>query len=125
VFAPESTITRHAIDSDNWPVTWGDDDHLHVSYGDGRGFEPLIDRKLSLGYARISGGPERFTAENLRSETGERTGDGRAGAKPSGLLMVDGVLYQWVRNVGNAQLMCSEVASFDAGLRPIPCLAGA
>jgi hypothetical protein len=107
-FAPESSITRHAIDSDNWPVTWGDDDQLYVSYGDGRGFEPLIDRKLSLGYARVSGGSERFTAENIRSETGERTGDGRAGAKSSGLLMVDGVLYQWVRNVGNAQLMWSE-----------------
>ena len=107
-FAPESTIVRQAIDSDNWPVTWGDDGNLYTSYGDGWGFEPRTDRKLSLGLARISGGPENFKAVNIRSATGERLGDGAKGEKASGMLMVDGVLYMWVRNIGNSQLAWSE-----------------
>jgi len=107
-FAPESNVIRKAIDSDNWPITWGEDDSLYTSYGDGRGFEPYIEPKLSLGYARITGRPDQFEAVNIRSESGERSGDGAAGAKSSGMVMIGGVLYQLVRNVGNSQLMWSE-----------------
>ena len=107
-FAPAATIRRAAIDSDNWPITWGDDGDLYTSYGDGRGFEPFVDRKLSLGFARITGGPDDFSATNIRSESGERTGDGEAGLKSSGMLMVEGVLYMWVRNADSAQLAWSE-----------------
>jgi CubicO group peptidase (beta-lactamase class C family) len=96
-------IRRAAIDSDNWPLTWGDDDAIYTAYGDGYGFEPRVERKLSMGFARITGGSGDFRAVNLPSD-GERTGDGARGAKASGILMVDGVLYLWVRNVGNAQL---------------------
>ncbi|HVW09936.1 MAG TPA: DUF4185 domain-containing protein, partial [Bryobacteraceae bacterium] len=45
--------------------------------------------------------------ENLRSD-GERTGGGASSAKASGMLMVGGVLYLWVRNVGNSQLAWSN-----------------
>jgi len=107
-FAPESEIKRAAIGSDNWPITWGDDDAQYTSYGDGTGFEPGTERKLSLGLARITGGPEEFHGTNLRSETAERTGDGASGPKAGGMLMVDGVLYMLVRNVGNSQLAWSE-----------------
>lgn len=106
-FDPPATIVRKAIGSDNWPVTWADDDALYAAYGDGWGFEPLIDTKLSLGFAKITGTPPNFTAANVRSATAERTGDGRKGAKTSGMLTVDGVLYMWVRNVGNSQLAWS------------------
>jgi hypothetical protein len=99
---------RQAIGSDNWPLTWADDDDLYTSYGDGWGFEPRISRKLSLGLGKISGPATGFRAVNLRSETAERTGEGRKGAKTSGMLMVDGVLYMWVRNVENSQLVWSE-----------------
>jgi CubicO group peptidase (beta-lactamase class C family) len=107
-FAPESTIVRKALGSDNWPVTWGDDGEQYTSYGDGWGFEPLLDRKLSMGFAKIIGGATNFTAVNIRSASGERTGDGKDGAKASGMLMVGGVLYMWVRNTGNAQLAWSS-----------------
>ncbi|MEK7407584.1 MAG: serine hydrolase [Acidobacteriota bacterium] len=107
-FAPEASIVRQAIDSDNWPITWMDDDAQFTSYGDGWGFEPRTELKLSQGFARIIGAPEAFQAENVRSPTGERTGDGKAGPKASGMLMVNGVLYMWVRNTGNAQLAWSE-----------------
>ena len=96
-------------DSDNWPMTWADDDHLYTAYGDGTGFAPKVPAKLSLGLARVEGGPDDFRGVNLRSPTGEQPkGDGKAGKKASGLLMVDGVLYLWVRNAGNAQLAWSD-----------------
>ena len=99
-------IHRSAIDSDNWPLTWGDDDTQYTSYGDGFGFEPFVEKKLGMGFARITGGPSDYRGVNLRSDA-ERTGGGAASPKASGILMVNGVLYLWVRNVGNAQLLRS------------------
>jgi hypothetical protein len=106
-WAPADTIVRQARDSDNWPLTWADDDSLYTAYGDGHGFEPGVPEKLSLGFARVTGPPEAFTGVNIRSSTGEQKGDGAAGKKASGMLMVDGVLYMWVRNAGNSQLAWS------------------
>ena len=104
VFGKE--IRRTAIDSDNWPLTWGDDDAQYTSYGDGFGFEPNVEKKLGMGFARITGGPGDFRGVNLRSD-GERTGGGAKSPKASGILMVNDVLYLWVRNVANAQLLWS------------------
>ncbi|MBI5684811.1 MAG: serine hydrolase [Verrucomicrobia bacterium] len=106
-WAPKETIIRRAKGSDNWPLTWGDDDALYTAYGDGNGFEPFTQEKLSLGLAKISGAPPDFTAVNLRSPSIEQKGDGKRGVKASGLLMVDGVLYLSARNAGNSQLAWS------------------
>ncbi|HTM47360.1 MAG TPA: hypothetical protein VL285_01685, partial [Bryobacteraceae bacterium] len=106
-FDPESTIVRKAIDSDNWPITWADDGDLYTSYGDGFGFEPFIRPKLSMGVAKVAGDATAFQGINIRSESGERLGDGKKGLKASGMLMVDGVLYMWVRNAGNSQIAWS------------------
>ena len=108
VFAPEPGIVRKAVDSDNWPLTWADDGDLYTSYGDGWGFDPRVDRKLSQGFVRISGPPEAFEGINIRSPSGERLGDGAKGPKASGILMVNGVLYLWVRNTSNSQLAWSS-----------------
>lgn len=107
-WAPASTIVRRARGSDNWPLAWGDDDAIYTAYGDGRGFEPFVEAKLSLGLAKIDGGPGDFTAVNLRSSTAEQRGDDAAGKKASGLLMVDGALYLLARNAGNSQLAWSS-----------------
>lgn len=107
-WAPADTIIRLAPGSDNWPSTWGDDDALYTAYGDGNGFSPFTEEKLSLGFARIMGNPPDISPANLRSPTGEQHGDGRNGRKASGLLIVDGVLYMLARNAGNAQLAWSE-----------------
>jgi len=106
-FEPTEQVRCDAPGSDNWPVTWADDGDLYTSYGDGNGFAPFTEQKLSQGFARVSGGGRTFRGENIRTPTGERTGNGAHGAKASGLLMVDGVLYAWVRNTGNAQLAWS------------------
>lgn len=107
-FADAKSIVRKAIGSDNWPITWGDDDRQYAAYGDGKGFDPKTGKKLSLGFARIEGSPNHFRGGNIRSQTGERVGDGPKGLKASGMLMVDGVLYLWVRNAHNAQLAWSK-----------------
>jgi hypothetical protein len=104
----DSHVLRLARDSDCWPTTWGDDDALYTAYGDGHGFDPKVPEKLSLGFARVTGLPPDITGVNIRSATGEAKGDGPRGKKASGLLMVDGVLYMWVRNAGNAQLAWSN-----------------
>jgi hypothetical protein len=88
-------------------MTWADDDALYTAYGDGRGFEPFVAQKLSLGLAKVYGSPPEIRGENLRARSIESTGDGQAGYKASGLLMVDSVLYLLVRNVNNSQLAWS------------------
>jgi hypothetical protein len=81
---------------------------MYGAYGDGRGFQPFVERKLSLGFVAVSGGPGDFAGVNVRSSSGERTGEGKDGPKASGMLMVGGVLYMWARNSGNSQLAWSD-----------------
>ncbi len=69
---------------------------------------PFIAEKLSRGFARITGTPPDFTGANLRAPSGETRGEGAAGRKASGMLMVDGVLYLWARNAANSQLAWSH-----------------
>jgi CubicO group peptidase (beta-lactamase class C family) len=106
-WAPAASIIRKAKGGDNWPMTWADDGHLYTAYGDGNGFEPMLPDRLSLGLARVEGGPADFIGRNLRSADIEQKGNGKAGQKASGMLMVDGVLYLWARNAGNARLAWS------------------
>ena len=106
-WAPPETIRRAAPDSDIWVTTWADDGHLYTGYGDGTGFVPKVSEKLSMGFARIEGGPDDFRGVNLRSPTFEDKGNGPRGRKLSGLLMVDGTFYMWVRNAGNSRLAWS------------------
>ena len=66
-----------------------------------------MPEKLSLGLRPVEGGPADFSGSTSARRPASRQGDGKAGKKASGLLMVDGVLYLWVRNAGNAQLAWS------------------
>ncbi len=106
-WAPAERIVRRAEGSDNWPITWAADDELYTAFGDGWGFEPRTEKKLSLGFARVSGGADDPDGANIRSPTGERFGDGQAGEKASGMLSVGGTLYMLVRNARNARLAWS------------------
>jgi CubicO group peptidase (beta-lactamase class C family) len=106
-WAPADTIIRMAKGSDNWPMTWADDDVIYTAYGDGWGFDPRRPEKLSLGFAKVNGTPPDIAAANIPSSTGEQTGDGPKGKKASGMLCVGGTLYMWARNAGNAQLAWS------------------
>jgi hypothetical protein len=66
--------------SDNWPVTWADDDHIYTTYGDGTGFDGK--GQLSLGYARLSGGGDSFVGTDIAEPTGEDTGGRAAERRP-------------------------------------------
>jgi len=107
VWSPKEMIVRRAKGSDNWPLTWADDDNLYTAYGDGNGFEPFVPQKLSLGLAKIAGSAPQFSGVNVRSPSLEQKGEGKAGKKASGILCVDGVIYLWVRNAANSQLAWS------------------
>ncbi|MCX6904627.1 MAG: hypothetical protein NTW03_14325 [Verrucomicrobia bacterium] len=67
-WAPKETIIRKAQGGDNWPITWADDDALYTAYGDGNGFEPFTPEKLSMGFARIIGGPADFYFETKNTK---------------------------------------------------------
>jgi len=108
LWAPPREILRDARGSDNWPITWGDDDALYSAYGDGVGFANAGGKKLSLGFAKIIGVPPKIEGTNIPAPSGEATGDGMRGRKASGLLMIDRVLYLLARNCDNAQLAWSE-----------------
>lgn len=110
-WAPADATLHLAEGSDNWPVTWAEDDWLYTAYGDGWGFEPRVEKKLSLGLARVAGTPltnQSLQCENVRSDSIEQVGQGEHGLKASGLLSIDGVLYMLVRNADNAQLAWSS-----------------
>jgi hypothetical protein len=99
---------RKAKGSDNWPITWADDDHLYTAYGDGNGFEPFRKEKLSIGLVRIEGIPPNLKGINIPSPTLDAKGNGARGRKASGLLCVKDVFYLWVRNVASSQLASSS-----------------
>lgn len=114
-FAPANTIIHKADGSDNWPITWGEDGNQYTAYGDGWGFEPKVEKKLSLGLAKIVGNPDNFHGINIRSETGEFIGQGRYGKKASGLLMVGRVLYMFLRNADQNGKESQLIWSLDYG----------
>jgi len=109
-WAPASSIIRLGI-SDNWPMTWADDNNLYSAYGDGYGFDPVVQnrernrkKELGLGLSVVMGNPEKgIIGHNIRSniEVPFSTGYGKYGKKASGMLMIDGVLYMWARNANN------------------------
>ncbi|MCP4263847.1 MAG: DUF4185 domain-containing protein [Planctomycetes bacterium] len=109
-WAPVDTIIRKAAGGDNWPITWAGDDAIYTTWGDGWGFVPKVQNKLSMGFARIVGAPGNFTGTNIRSEA-EQLGGGRYGKKGWGIISVDGVLYLLMghadRQGGQAQLAWS------------------
>jgi CubicO group peptidase (beta-lactamase class C family) len=107
-FEPMSTIQCEAVGSDNWPITWAEDGALFASFGDGWGFDPGTDEKLSLGLVKIPGPPTAMGGRNVRAPSAEQVGDGTAGGKASGILDVRGTLYMWVRNMDNARLAWSD-----------------
>jgi len=108
-WAPPGTVVRDAAGSDNWPMTWADDDHQYTAFGDGWGFEKKPgEKKLSVRIARIEGAPPAVKGIDIPAPTIEATGDDVRGQKASGMLCVEGVLYAWLRNAGNSVLAWSK-----------------
>jgi len=91
-----STHRRSAIGSDNFQLTWADDDHLYGAWGDGGGFGGSNSNgRVGLGVARITGGPDNYEGKNIwggyQPETAA-TFDG----KSWGMISVNSKLHMWV-----------------------------
>jgi len=85
-------------DGDNWANTWGDDGLMYAFPTDGRGFN-RTDR-VSCHPVVIEGEPPEISGRDLDSPTGTiPRPKGQHTRKVCGLLMADGVLYAWVRNM--------------------------
>ncbi len=91
-----SSVEQLAPGSDNWPVTWADDNHQYTSWGDGGGFGGTNNLgRVSLGVARIEGSADRHRGFNVWG--GHNTANpANVNGKSTGILSVDGVLYMWV-----------------------------
>jgi hypothetical protein len=61
----ESIVTL-APGSDNWPITWPDDDKQYTSWGDGGGFGGTNQEgRVSLGFASVEGSSGRYQGRNI------------------------------------------------------------
>lgn len=91
-----STHRRDAPGSDNWQLTWADDDHLYGAFGDGGGFGGNnSDGRASLGVARVEGDWRDYKGVNVwggKNALAPATFPG----KSWGMICVNGVLYMWV-----------------------------
>jgi hypothetical protein len=92
------TYQTAALGSDLWPVTWGPDDNLYLSWGDGGGFGGSdSDGRVSMGFARIEGGPEHFHGFNVNGgKNPEHPSSFPKKGKTAGLICDNGILYATV-----------------------------
>ena len=89
------THRQFARGSDNWPITWADDDNQYASWGDGGGFGGSnSDGRVSLGFARITGGEADYQGKNVWGGKGAEN-PAQFSGKSYGIVSIGGVLYMW------------------------------
>ena len=67
--------SKRADYSDNWAITWSDDDHQYTVWGDGGGFGGDNTKgRVSMGVARIEGTQEDYRAFNLNGGVSPESG---------------------------------------------------
>ncbi|MBU4026081.1 DUF4185 domain-containing protein, partial [Patescibacteria group bacterium] len=88
------SLKQDAKGSDNWPMTWSNDDNQYTAWGDGWGFKESGDKK-SLGVSKVSGSSAASFTGSERDTWAENGADGGVG-KSYGILSVAGTLYMWV-----------------------------
>ncbi|MCH7746361.1 MAG: hypothetical protein IIC84_09835, partial [Chloroflexi bacterium] len=60
------THRQLAPGSDNWAITWADDDNQYTTFGDGGGFGGTNrNGRVSLGFARVEGQPDDYEGFNV------------------------------------------------------------
>ncbi len=109
---PQSEMVQvpSTIGCDSWTPTWAPDGNLYTAYGDCR--PPGVPRRIGMGFGRISGDAGynvSFAAvptgdpadwDDTALGTGvEALGDGPESEKPAGMLVADGRLWYWIRNI--------------------------
>jgi len=95
--------TDRAVGSDNWALTWAGEDTHFTTWGDGGGFGGDNSRgRVSLGVARITGGPDDFTARNVWGGVEAETRPTFEG-KSYGILAAGDRLWMWVTPDSDAE----------------------
>jgi hypothetical protein len=90
------THARHAPGSDNWQLTWADDDHQYAAWGDGGGFGGTNSQgRVSLGVVRIEGSADDYRGVNVWGGANAENPATFQG-KSWGMVCIDGTLYMWV-----------------------------
>jgi hypothetical protein len=91
-----STHIRRAPGSDNWPVTWADDDLQYTVWGDGGGFGGTNNMgRSSIGVASIEGSWNDFKAQNIWGGFNSPVCHNITG-KSYGIICIDSILYMWL-----------------------------
>jgi hypothetical protein len=91
-----STHRRVAPGSDNWQLTWADDDHQYGAWGDGGGFGGTNQGgRVGLGFGRIEGGWDDFRGFNAWGGQ-DAENPAQFDGKSWGTISIGGVLYSWV-----------------------------
>jgi hypothetical protein len=91
-----SSHRRSAVGSDNWQLTWADDDHQYGAWGDGGGFGGTNSRgRVGLGFGRIEGEWDKYCGFNVWGGQDPENPAQFAG-KSWGTICVGGVLYSWI-----------------------------
>lgn len=86
---------RRSDGSDNWPITWSDDDHQYTAWGDGGGFGGSNSKgRVSLGVARVEGPVDGYTGFNVWGGL-KPENPAQFEGKSYGILSVAGDLYMW------------------------------
>jgi hypothetical protein len=91
-----SGYVRRAPGSDNWALTWSNDDHQYTSWGDGGGFSGTNDDcRVPLGFARVEGPATGFVGHDLWGDPRCADHPAQFDGKSLAILSVDGTLYMW------------------------------
>jgi|GEM_PF-3557977 len=102
-----SSLVEHAPGSDNWAITWADDDHQYTTWGDGGGFGGTDSiGRVSLGFARIEGSHDNYTGYNIWGGY-NAANPAEFEGKSYGIICIDGILWMW--RTGNG----SDETAFD------------
>ncbi|MBM4028340.1 MAG: DUF4185 domain-containing protein [Planctomycetes bacterium] len=91
-----STHRREALGSDNWQLTWADDDHQYGAWGDGGGFGGTnSDGRVGLGFGRVEGDWDNYRGSNVWGGK-DPENPAQFEGKSWGTICLDNVLYSWV-----------------------------
>jgi Concanavalin A-like lectin/glucanases superfamily/Domain of unknown function (DUF4185) len=98
-----SRYVRRAPGSDNWALTWSNDDHQYTPWGDGGGFSGTNeDCRVSLGVARVEGSATSFVGRDLWGDPRCAEHPAQFDGKSLAIISIDGTLYMW-RTPGSSE----------------------
>jgi Concanavalin A-like lectin/glucanases superfamily/Domain of unknown function (DUF4185) len=91
-----SKYVRRGPGSDNWTLTWSNDDHQYTTWGDGGGFSGTQnDCRVPLGFARVEGPSTGFTGHDVWGDPHCTDYPATLDGKSLALISIDGTLYMW------------------------------